>query len=264
MRQPSLFIPHGGGPCFFMQWNPPETWTSLQRFLETLLDTLPEPPRAILVVTAHWLTRDFAVASAARPGLVYDYNGFPPHTYELTYEAPGAPALAHEVQQRLTAAGLACHEDPQHGWDHGVFIPLKVMRPQADIPVLSLSLRRDLDPAAHLAAGRALAGLRDEGVLILGSGMSYHDLRGLFDARLAGAAEPFDAWLTSTLTAHAGEDRSTRLAAWSTAPGARAAHPHEDHLLPLMVAAGAAEADPAQRLYSDIVLGQRISAFRFG
>lgn len=264
MRQPTFFLPHGGGPCFFMDWDPPETWVGLQHFLAGLLATLPERPKAILLVTAHWMRPDFALASAATPGLIYDYRGFPEHTYRLRYDAPGAPALAAQAEALLQGAGLAAAQDPGHGWDHGVWVPLKVMAPDADIPVLAMALRRDLDPAAHLAAGHALAALRDEGVLLVGSGMSYHDLRGLFDPRLAGAAEPFDAWLTEVLTARGGAARDAALTDWQAAPGAAAAHPHPDHLLPLMVAAGAAGEDAGVRVYSQIVLGQRISAFRFG
>lgn len=264
MKQPSLYLPHGGGPCFFMDWDPPDTWRALERFLRSIPTLLPQRPRALLVVTAHWLAPQFRSSGAAQPALIYDYSGFPPHTYRLRYDAPGDPALAERVRALLAAAGEPAQVDAEHGWDHGVFVPLKLMFPDADVPVVALSLRRDLDPAAHLAAGRALAPLRDEGVLIVGSGMSFHNLRAMMDPRYTGSAEAFDRWLLETLTAQRGAARAQALAAWEAAPEARAAHPHEDHLLPLMVAAGAGFDEAGTRIYADRVLGQALSAYRFG
>src|SRR5690606_32417614 len=122
-----------------------------------------------------WLEPSFSVTGHERPELIYDYYGFPPHTYELKYPAPGEPDLAEDIAQRIGATtGLDAQVDPQRGYDHGMFIPLKLVFPDADIPVVQLSLRTDMDPAAHLEAGRALAALRDQGVLIVGSGMSFH------------------------------------------------------------------------------------------
>src|SRR5690606_7268044 len=175
MRQPSLYIPHGGGPCFFMDWPEPNPWAELEAFLRGLPATLPAKPRAILLVTAHWLAPQFRTASGLRPGLIYDYTGFPPHTYQLRYDAPGAPDVAMRAADLIAGAGIPAAADGAHGWDHGVFIPLKVIFPDADIPVAAVSLRQDMDPAAHVAAGRALEPLRDDNVLIVGSGMSYHN-----------------------------------------------------------------------------------------
>ena len=138
---------------------------------------LGQTPKAVLMVTAHWEERAFTLGSSPAPGMVYDYGGFPPHTYQIVYPAPGAPALAQRVQGLLEAAGLPVAQDAQRGYDHGSFVPLAVMFPDADVPVLQMSLRTGLDPAQHLALGRALAVLRDEGVLIVGSGLSYHNLR---------------------------------------------------------------------------------------
>ena len=180
-------------------------------------------------------------AAARSPPLLFDYYGFPEHTYRLKYPAPGSPALAARVRELLADADIAADEDPARGYDHGVFVPFLLAFPDADIPVVQLSLRADLDPAAHLAIGRALAPLRDEGVLIVGSGMSYHNLREFWSTRPADveAAARFDAWLAAAVENPESAARDAQLAAWAAAPGARAAHPRDEHLLPLMVAAGA-------------------------
>ena len=177
-RQPTLFIPHGAGPCFFMDWNPPGAWDRTAAFLRGIPASLPARPRAIVLVSGHWLAAQPTVTSGARPGLIHDYGGFPPHTYQLRYDAPGAPPVAERVAQLLAGAGLPAAQDAARGWDHGVFSPLKVAFPDADVPVVQLSLLRSLDAGEHVAMGRALAPLRDEGVLIVGSGMSYHNMRG--------------------------------------------------------------------------------------
>ena len=179
LRQPAIFIPHGAGPCFFMDWNPADAWDKTAAYLRGIPASLPEKPKAILLVTAHWLAPQPSMSSAAQPGMLFDYYGFPPHTYELKYPAPGAPALAERVSALLAGAGFAPQQDAARGYDHGTFIPLKVAFPDADIPVLQLSLLQSLDAADHVRLGQALAPLRDEGVLIVGSGLSYHNLREL-------------------------------------------------------------------------------------
>src|SRR5690606_5919710 len=199
-----------------------------------------------------------------RPELIYDYYGFPPHTYELTYPAPGEPALAEQVVQRLQEAGLEAGVDPQRGFDHGMFIPLKLVFPDADIPVIQLSLRRDLDPVAHLAVGGALAALRDEDVLIIGSGMSFHNMRAYGDPRYTAVSAEFDDWLTAAVES-APAQREEQLANWARAPQALHCHPRgdEEHLIPLMVAAGAAGDSIGKKVYSETVMKTVISAFRF-
>jgi aromatic ring-opening dioxygenase catalytic subunit (LigB family) len=197
--------------------------------------------------------------------MVFDYYGFPEHTYRIRYPAPGAPALAQRVQDLLQGAGIAAAQDATRGYDHGTFAPLAVMYPQAEVPVLQLSLKAGYDPADHLAAGRALAPLRDEGVLIVGSGLSFHNLR----LRGPGAQAPsaaFDAWLHETLESGTLAERSARLLHWSQAPAARIAHPQEDHLLPLMVALGAAENEKATTVYHEVMTwtGWTVSSWRFG
>lgn len=267
-RQPALFLPHGGGPCFFMDWTwgPPDTWHATQRFLEGVQASLPAPPKALLVISGHWEERAFTAGSAAAPDLIYDYSGFPPHTYQLKWPAPGDPQLARRVADMLRAAGLPAGLSPTRGYDHGVFVPLKVAFPEAQIPVVTLSLATEregnLDPALHLAAGRALAPLRDEGVLIVGSGMSFHNLRAYFRPETRESARTFDTWLTKAVESPAAE-RDRLLRNWASAPEARFAHPREEHLIPLMVAAGAGGDAPGRRIFHDEPMGAAISAYRF-
>lgn len=269
MKQPSLYIPHGGGPCFFMDPADPDRpysdpmWQTMQDYLTQLVESLPERPRAMLIVSAHWEESVLTVHKGDRPDLLFDYYNFPPHTYSLKWDAPGAPAVADRAAQLLREAGFPVAEEHERGWDHGIFIPLKVARPQADIPVVQLSLRKDLDPQAHIAAGRALEPLRDEGVVIIGSGMSFHNMR----VQDSQARTPSLLWHEALTDAVADPDpqrRSARIAAWETLPEARFAHPREEHLLPLMVALGAGGDDVAQVDYDDAVRGWPVSAYRFG
>ena len=255
---PSLYIPHGGGPCFFMDWTmgPSDTWDRMGAWLSGAVDTLDRRPAAIVVVSAHWESPAVAVTSGERPPLIYDYYGFPPHTYELTFPAPGAPALAAAIMTLLERAGMAAVADPSRGFDHGVFIPLKLMVPHADIPVVQVSLVDGLDADVHLALGRALAPLRDDDVLIVGSGMSYHNLPELMRGQShIEASDRFDAWLDETCRAPAVE-RERRLRDWLAAPAALDAHPRAEHLLPLMVAAGAAGNDAGNRVFTGSCDGQ--------
>ncbi len=263
MTLPTLYIPHGAGPCFFMDWTrgPADTWAKTADWLKGLVGGLPERPKAILVVSGHWEEPQFTVGSGERPALVFDYYGFPEHTYRLSFDAPGSPALAKRVRELLGQAGFPTAEDPSRGYDHGVFVPLKLVTPEADIPVVQLSLRADLDPAAHLAAGRALKPLRDEGVLIVGSGMSWHNMAG-FSPAFTAKSQAFDAWLTAALADPVGRDAAIR--DWARAPYAREAHPREEHLAPLFVAAGAADGEPGRRTFTDVAMDVAISGFEFG
>jgi aromatic ring-opening dioxygenase catalytic subunit (LigB family) len=262
---PTLFVPHGGGPCFFMDWDPADTWDRMAAWLRAVPGRVGVRPRAILVVSGHWEEPAFTVNAQDAPPLLYDYGGFPEHTYHLTYPVPGSPALAAEVRGLLSAAGFLTAEEHRRGLDHGVFIPFKLIYPDADVPVVQVSLRAGLDPTEHLAMGRALAPLRRQGVLIVGSGMSFHNMRRF---RWDGAGvDPdsvrFDSWLADAVAAPPRE-REQRLAAWAKAPGGRAAHPREEHLLPLHVVVGAAGDDPGRRVFEDRVLGSAQSAFLFG
>lgn len=261
--QPSFFINHGGGPCFFLEPGPMRrAWSPLETYLAGFASALPGRPDALLVISGHWEGRVPRIHFGTSPSLLYDYGGFPPHTYALEWPARGSPTLAARVATLLDDAGIETEREMTRGWDHGVFVPLKIAFPDADIPVVQLSLRQDLDPGAHLALGRALAPLRTENVLIIGSGQSYHNIGGFFSGATSDpAAESFDRWLQAAM-----RDPSTReqtLRDWRHAPGARAAHPREEHLLPLMVAAGAATGEAAYLDFAGTVLGKPLSGYRF-
>jgi aromatic ring-opening dioxygenase catalytic subunit (LigB family) len=218
---------------------------------------------ALLCVTAHWEEALPTVSTADKPGMLYDYYGFPPASYQIQWSAPGDPALAARVRALLGAAGIDSAEDPARGFDHGTFVPLKLAFAAADVPCVQLSLRRGLDPAEHLRIGRALRPLRDEGVLIVGSGMSYHNMRGFGRESSFAESVAFDDWLKMSVALPAVE-RDARLERWSEAPAARACHPREEHLLPLMVIAGAAGADLGRVAYNARVMGVQVSAVQFG
>lgn len=262
---PTIFVPHGAGPCFFMDWQPTGTWDRMADFLGGLITLAGSRPAAIVLVSAHWEGDAFTVNSHPAPGLLYDYHGFPAHTYQLQWPAPGSPELASRIRTLLGDAGIEAAQEQARGIDHGVFVPLKLAVPDADIPVVQLSLRKGLDPAEHLAAGRALAPLRDEGVLIVGSGMSFHNMR-RFHAAGPGVdpdSQRFDDWLASAVAQPRGQ-REQLLSAWEAAPGARESHPREEHLLPLHVVAGAAGEDAGRKAFEDHVLGSVQSAYVFG
>lgn len=265
-RMPTIFLSHGGGPCFWLDSRPPfapNAFEGLRRYLASLLAGLPARPKAIVVISGHWEEAVPTVSTSAAPPMLFDYYGFPEHTYRLSYPAPGHPALAEQLRRMLAEAGIATAADAERGFDHGVFVPFLIVDPQARIPVVMLSLQHDLDPVQHLAIGAALEPLRDEDVLIVGSGNSYHNLRHFFDGEPAAAAT-FDAWLTEAVTDSDPAVRRRKLTDWARAPAARLCHPREEHLLPLMVAAGAGECDAGENVFSDVVMKATISAFRFG
>jgi len=265
IRMPTWFIPHGGGPCFFMDWNPPHAWHKMADFLKNLSTTLPRQPKAIVMVSAHWLEPQISVTSGVQPSLIYDYYGFPPHTYELKYPAAGQPALAEKIVADLKTAGIPSASDAQRGFDHGMFIPMLLMFPQADIPVVQMSLHNSLDPAQHLAVGEALQNLRSQDVLIIGSGMSFHNMRAYGNKQYSPISDLFDEWLTHAASATPTE-RTQLLTNWVQAPHARDCHPPraEEHLIPLMTVAGAAGNDLGRKVFSDRVLETTLSAFTFG
>ena len=252
-----------------MEWNPPHTWDRMKAWLSNLEKRLAARPRAILIVTGHWEASAFTVNAQPSPGLLYDYSGFPEHTYRLSWPAPGSPSLAARVRELLSSAGLKSAEDHERGLDHGVFIPMKVAFPDADVPVVQLSLHAGLDPAEHLKAGQALAPLRDEGVLIIGSGMSSHNMGRLMSNLRSGGttldpdSQRFDTWLADVVRLPRSQ-REAQLIHWAEAPGGRGSHPREEHLLPLHVVAGAAGEDRGERVFEDHVLGSVQSAFQFG
>jgi aromatic ring-opening dioxygenase catalytic subunit (LigB family) len=259
---PTDYIPHGGGPWPFMPERAAELG-SLTAFLRGLIADSGTTPRAIVVISGHWEEPVPTVSARSDYSMFYDYYGFPEHTYELQYPAPGSPDVAREVADALAAAGIPSASEDSRGYDHGVFVPFMLVDPEATIPVVPLSLVEGLNAEQHLAIGRALAPLRRDNVLIVGSGMSFHNLRALFSGGSLARAGNFDEWLNEAVTGDPAQ-RDARLAAWASAPDARFAHPREEHLIPLMVVAGAAEGEPATRVYNDDIMGAATSGFRFG
>lgn len=264
-RLPTYFVSHGGGPWPWLKNEFGSAYDQLEASLVDMRRQVGIRPEAVLVVTSHWEAPQFMVSSSPAPRMIHDYGGFPPHTYQVRYPAPGNPQLATRVAGLLEGAGHPAALDPQRGFDHGTFSMLYPVYPEADMPVVQLSLRADLDPLAHVEAGRALAPLRDEGVLIIGSGLSFHNLR-QFGPSGREASHAFDGWLQRTILELAPDERRAALLRWSEAPMARAAHPREEHLIPLMVVLGAAEKENASCVYhEDAFFGSlAVSSFRFG
>lgn len=258
---PTLYIPHGGGPSFHVP-DPSGMWTELGGFLRGLASTLPERPKAILIISGHWEAEGFEATSSPRPPMLFDYHGFPDAAYRLSYPVPGSPALAERAASLLRGAGFSAKTDSERGIDHGVFVPLMLVFPDADIPVVELSLLSGLGAEDHLRAGAALSPLRAEGVLIVGAGMPYHNMRA-FGPAASAPSEAFSGWLREAALS-VGARRWGMLADWESAPSARAAHPREEHLLPLMVAAGAAGADAGSVVFWGRALGARLPGLRFG
>lgn len=265
MKQPVVFVPHGGGPWPWMEevFGDARENAAMRKYLESLAGLPKTPPKALLVISAHWEESSPTLMTGDKPPLLFDYYGFPPETYKLTWPAPGAPQLVERVDGLLKAAGFKVEHDNKRGFDHGTFVPLKLAYPTPTVPVLQLSLKKGLDPAEHLAMGRALAPLRDEGVYIVGSGMTFHNMRGFGNPQAATPSKEFDLWLQATTKASA-PDREKALTEWAKAPAARFCHPREEHLLPLMVIAGAAGGDVGSVPYADTYTGLSLSAHQFG
>lgn len=262
-RMPTYFISHGGGPWPWM----PEMAKALDPLSESLAAMNGEiggKPRAVLMISGHWEEDAYTVMTASQPTMLYDYYNFPPETYEISYPAPGAPDLAAEVSDLIAKAGLPVAQDAARGFDHGTFVPMAVMYPEADVPLFQVSMRKNYDPAEHFKLGQALAPLRDKGVLIVGSGLSYHNLRE-FGPQAKTPSDAFDAWLGAALELEP-EARTAKVLDWEQAPYARQCHAQEDHLVPLFSALGAAETDTATRVYhqEDIFGGVTASSWRFG
>ena len=263
-RMPTYFLSHGGGPWPWLTGPLRDGMAQLEQSLRNLPGELPAAPKAILMISGHWEAPTFTVQTNPNPPMVYDYGGFPEHTYRIQYPAPGSPALAARVVELLAGAGIPVAEDAARGYDHGMYAPLAAAWPHADVPVVQLSIKHGYDPDEHLAVGRALAPLRDEGILIIGSGLSYHNL-GLMGAGAAAPSREFDDWLGDTILDRDPAERTARLRTWEQAPSARVSQPQEDHLIPLMVVVGAAEDDGAVRTYHqhDFFGSVTASSFRF-
>ena len=255
-----VYFSHGGGPLPILG---DPSHQAMVEFMNALPNQLHRPD-AILVISAHWEEPVATVLNAEQPPLFYDYYGFPEQAYEITYPAPGSPELAEKVVRLLNAQQIPTGANPVRGFDHGVFIPLKLMYPEADIPTTQLSLLRGLDAAAHLQLGKALRPLMDENILIIGSGFSFHNLRAFFNQQ-PGTPDPkndaFQTWLIETCASDLTEgEREDKLLHWEQAPNARYCHPREEHLLPLLICAAMAGA-PAKVVFDDQIVGKRAAAF---
>ena len=258
-----LFIPHGGGPLPLMD-DPGHA--GLNRFLREHPSSITRPD-AILVISAHWEEDPVAITAAPSPALLFDYYGFPPETYDYEYPAPGNPQLASRVHALLGDAGIESRLDAERDFDHGLFVPLILMYPDADIPCVQLSLSKNLDAGFHVRLGRALSGLRQDNLLLLGSGFSFHNLPELMrkrDTQSDPANVDFEDWLEQTMTASDLDEaeRERRLTAWEQAPHARYCHPREEHLLPLQVCYGIA-GGAARQVFREPVAGFEASAWQW-
>lgn len=256
-----LYIPHGGGPLPLLG---DKAHLELVNFLRGITSQFARPS-AIVVVSAHWEQQVASITSASTPSIIYDYGGFPEESYRIQYPASGDPQLAHTVFQALQNQGIQAHMDNHRGFDHGLFVPLKVMYPDADIPCLQISLLNSLDAQAHIELGQALSSLNQRNILILGSGLSFHNLKALFSYKpgeLDEQNEAFEDWLVETCT-DAGistQQRSQRLVNWAKAPFARYCHPREEHLLPLQVCYGIKQT-AARLVFDGKIMGKRSTAY---
>lgn len=262
-KLPVLFISHGGGPWPYVE-ELRTAYANTERQLRRLPERLLVQPKAVLVISGHWVAPQFTVSTAVRPPMEYDYSGFPPHTYKIRYAAPGDTHLAGRARALIRDAGIESATDPDRGFDHGVFVPLGLMYPKADVPIVMVSVEASYDPAQHIALGRALAPLRDEGVLIVGSGLNYHNMRGFGLDSSFQDAELFTRYLNDAIALKDGRARDEKLREWERAPRARLAHPREDHLMPLLVAAGAAGGDAGRVLFAETVMKIPMTSYVFG
>jgi 4,5-DOPA dioxygenase extradiol len=258
---PVLYLSHGGGPLPLLG---DKGHQNLINFIREVTPTL-GMPSAILVISAHWEADQPTITSGPFPSLIYDYYGFPKESYEITYPAPGSPELANQIFNLLVNAGIDAKLDPQHGFDHGLFVPLKLMYPNATIPCVQLSLVNSLQAEEHIQIGRALADLRNENVLIIGSGFSFHNIKEIFapsTAETQAMNKAFEQWLTDTCSSnqYSEDEREQRLVNWGGATGARYCHPREEHLLPLHVCYGVARS-AAKQVFEMEIMGKMASAY---
>ncbi len=258
-----LFIPHGGGPLPLM--NEPGH-ANMNRFLRSYPQTITQPD-AIIVISAHWEESVIAITAAPSPPLLFDYHGFPAETYEYRYPAPGNPGLAERVQGLLQQSGIDASLDQQRGFDHGMFVPLTLMYPVADIPCIQISLAASLDAAEHVRIGKALAELKTENLMILGSGFSFHNIKEMMSKRddsIDPRNQEFETWLAQTCSDSdfAETEREQRLINWESAPHARYCHPREEHLLPLQVCYGIGQS-AATTVFQEKVAGFIASAYQW-
>lgn len=260
-KQTTIFISHGGGPLPLMG---DEGHHEMVQLLQKIRSDLPKPS-AILLISAHWEQERPTITGNAHPELLYDYYGFPEEAYNIKYPASGEPHLAQEIFSLLKTQGFEPAIDNSRGFDHGMFIPLKIMYPQADIPCVQLSLVNSLDPSLHIDIGEVLKDIQQEGLLVIGSGFSFHNMHAFFSAATAeeeAMNNAFEKWLTETCTSEDIDESARRqsLINWESAPHARYCHPREEHLLPLHVCYGLNRC-ASRKFYPLKILGKRASFY---
>ena len=244
----ALFLSHGGGPLPLLgHAGHQEMVSCLERLASNIFK-----PDALVVVSAHWEEQIPTITAGKSPSLIYDYYGFPEESYHISYPCAGEPSLASDIHELLGIAEIEARLDEARGFDHGVFVPLKIMYPAANIPCVQLSLVATLDPSRHMEIGRALRPLSEKNVLVIGSGFSFHNLRSFFAPDTSESKElnhSFEEWLAKTCCSsdYSEEERAQILARWSDARGARYCHPREEHLLPIHVCYGVAQAPCSER-----------------
>ncbi len=267
-KLPVFYIPHGGGPWHVMgdAFGGAVGYARLKNYLVDFGNQFNKKIKAILVISAHWEEVFPTVYFGSNPPLLYDYYGFPESTYHLSWSAFGNPGLAERIEYLLKTSGFTAKREYKRGFDHGTFVPLMLAFPKPEIPVIQLSLVKTLDPETHINLGKALEPLRNEGVLIIGSGMSYHNMRGFMsgETRTSENSEKFDNWLAKTVLSTDIQERNTALMNWQKAPSALECHPRSEHLVPLFVIAGAAGDDTGLIDYAGTLLGVKISGYKFG
>jgi 4,5-DOPA dioxygenase extradiol len=255
-----VYFSHGGGPLPILG---DPSHQAMIDFMMRLPAQLPVP-EVILVISAHWEQPQATLLGAARPPMFYDYYGFPPAAYEIDFPAPGHPELANQIVSLLQQAGMEARVDPERGFDHGLFIPLSLMYPNAEIPAIQLSLIDGLSPALHFELGKILRQIAIDNLLVIGSGFSFHNMSAFFHhdpGMITPRNEAFQDWLVETITADLPPfEREGRLTNWEAAPYARYCHPREEHMLPLHVCAGMA-GKPGWLLFDDQIMGVRCVAF---
>ncbi|KAG7363449.1 aromatic ring-opening dioxygenase [Nitzschia inconspicua] len=272
MKYPTVFINHGGGPLPIMG-RQPDLVKNMKNVVANLLPR--QPPSAIVILSAHWESDPVSITSSPKPSLLFDYSGFPRETYEYEYPAPGNPNLAQRIQDLLSDQGISSRLDDERGFDHGVFVPLMIMYPSAEIPVVQISLDASLDSRKNMEIGRALTPLRDDDILILGSGYSFHNMGAFFQPseRTIQGSIDFNEWLKGTILPNGLENWEAMTPEqrikqydqcmeafenWELAPGARISHPREEHLLPLfMVAAAGGKAAKPRLIYDSTTSSSR-------
>ena len=261
MQQPAHYIPHGAGPCFFMDWTPKGQWDPLGAYLSTLLTSAAQQPRCIVIFSAHWQCESVSISADTEHQLFYDYRGFPEHTYQFNWAPKGSVDVAQTIQGLLHAHAIPAQLTTDRGLDHGVFIPLMLADPTAAIPVVQVSLHASLDPKMHLAMGRALAELRNKAIMCIGSGLSFHNVNALRGRTPGGQAEQFASELMAAIT-QPSTIRDSALCDILNHPELALAHPTTEHLLPLHVIAGLSD-HPGTISFIDQIAGSTIFAADF-